>query len=46
MPNTSSLQRAWGAEDAAALQAMAEQFPREIGESPVLEFIVQSEGIR
>ena len=35
----------WKPSDTEALQAIAELFPREVGESAVLDFILHSEGI-
>lgn len=35
----------WTPADAAALREVAEQYPREIGQSPMLHFILEREGI-
>lgn len=35
----------WSPADTAALREMADRYPREIGQSPVLDFILGREGI-
>lgn len=40
------LEPIWTPADAEALREVAEQFPREVGNSVALDFIVRSEGLR
>ncbi|MDN4521401.1 hypothetical protein QYF68_26785 [Mycolicibacterium austroafricanum] len=43
--STSTIRPIWTPEDAAALRALAEEFPREVGESVALDNLVRAEGL-
>jgi hypothetical protein len=45
VPLVSNHHPIWTAEDAAALAALATEFPRTVAESPVLDYLMTCEGL-